>query len=269
MRVFRLIAFGWLLGIALCDFASAQSLAGCRGINQTDGLKVVLDKLELKSEAGTTQILTSEYEFEFLLELRSRLKNLFPDTQPKPVLCANRAPNPDGSDFVPGLVKTLNNRDVLVEIWGTVKASTENGEQALKANIFMMIIPVRHYEGSSAQLDFHLLSYPKKNVQGDFETAIVKMVLGAEFDVYTSIAHGIKALKNDSYNDAKMYLSNARIQWEKALEKGSLSNSAIDQNLVLAYIRNLEQKTIAEAAADSNYSGDLMAIMDVLVERGP
>lgn len=268
MRLLRLIAFGWLLGIALCDLAFAQSLAGCRGINQTVGPKVILDKLEYKSEAGETKILTSEYEFEFLLELRSRLQNLFPDTQPKPVLCANRAPNPDGSDFIPDLVRTLNNRDVLLEVWGTIKASKKNGKQTLGANILMMIIPVRHYEGSNAQLDFHLLSFPKAE-RGDLKTAIVKMAFGAEFDVYTGIAHGIKELKNDSYDKAKKYFSNARIQWEKALEKGSLANTATDQSLILEYIKKLEQKTITEAAADPNYSGDLVAVVDVLAERRP
>lgn len=267
MRVLRLIAFGCLLAIALCDFAFAQSLTGCSGINQTTGYKVVLDKLEFKSEAGETQILTSEYEFEFLLELRSRLKNLFPDTQPKPVLCANRAPNPDGSDFVPDLVRTLNNRDVLLEVWGTIKACKKDGEQALRANISIMIIPVRCYEGSNAQLDFHLLSYPKTTIQGDLETAIVKMAFGTEFDVYTSIAHGIKELKNDSYDKAKKYFSNARIQWEKSFKKGSLANTTTDQPSVLEYIRKLEQKTVAEAAADPNYKGDLVAVLGVLAER--
>lgn len=267
MRAGRLVLFGWLVGIALCGVAHGQSLVDCSGINQTAGPKVVVDKLEYQGEAGETQILTNEYKMEFLLELLSRLGNLFPDTQPRPVLCANRAPKPDGSDFIPALVRTLNNREVLLEVWGTIKAGKRDGKQALGGSIFMMIIPVRHYEGSSAQLDFHLLAYPKKE-RGDLETASMEMAFGTEFDVYASIAQGIKELKNHSYDKAKKYLANARIQWEKALEEGSLARTATDQHRILEYIKNLEEKTTAAAAADLGYRGDMVAVEDLLEERG-
>jgi hypothetical protein len=271
VNILKLTAFLYLAGMVLCNAASAQSLAGCGGIDQTAGAKVVLDKLEFKGETGNTQILTSEFECRFIIELNSRLKNLFPDTPPKPVLCANRAPSIDGSDFVPDLVKTLNSRDVLMELWGNIRASEENGEQMLGAYIFMMIIPVSHYEGSSAQLDFRLLSYPEEAKQGSLETAVVNMVLGTEFDVYASIANGIKKLKNGLYDSAKKYFSNARITWEIAMRNGSISSdSAAGQNRVLEYIKGLEEETIRAAADDPTYNGDLVAVVGVLAEeRGP
>ncbi len=268
MSALRLITFAFLFIVVFIGPASAQSLSGCSGIEGTTGPKVVLDKLEYRNEAGEIQILTSDYELELILELRSRLQNLFPDTQPLPVLCAKRAPKPDGTDFIPSLVKTLNNRNVLLEIWGTIKAGKKNGKQALGANILMMLIPVRYYEGSDSQLDFHILSYPKKE-EDDLEAASIEIAFGTEFNVYAAIAHGIKALRNNSYDKAKKYFSDARIQWENALADGSLANTPTNQDLILQYIKNLEQKTITEAAADPNYSGDLVALADMLEDGGP
>lgn len=264
----RLIVLGWFFMIALCNLSFAQSLADCSGINLTPGPKVLVDTLKYTSADNKTQILTSEYEFEFLLELRSRFQNLFSDTQPQPVLCANRDPKPDGSDFVPNLVKTLHNSDVLLEVWGTIKAGKKNGKEALGANILMIIIPIRYYEGSTAQLDFHLLSYPKTE-QDDLEAASVQMAFGTEFDVYTSIAYGIKFLKNGSYDKAKKYFSRARIQWENALKKKTLATTLTDQEPILNYIKNLEKKTVTEAAADPSYRGDLIAVADALAEKRP
>lgn len=264
MKVIRLIAFGLLLGTALCNLASAQSLAGCSGINQTSGPKVVLDKLEYKSEAGEIKVLTEEFRAEFYLELLSKLQNLFSGTYPKPVLCANRAPKVDGSDFIPDLVTTLNNRDVLLELWGEIKSAKKDGKQTLGASILMIIIPVRYYE-SSEQLDFHVLYFPKME-RGDLETASKAMAFGTEFDVYTSIANGLKELKNDYYDKAKKYFSNARIQWQEALDGGSLAVIPSEQNRILEYIKRLEKETIAEAAEDPNYKGDLVAITDILEE---
>ncbi len=271
MNLIKFITFLFLAGLVPCNPAFAESLAGCGGINQTDGPKVVLDKLEYKGEAGSTQILTSEYKCRFISELKSKLHNLFPDTPPQPVLCENRAPSIDGSDFVPDLVKTLNSRDVLLEMWGNVRASEEDGKQMIGGYIFMMIVPVRHYEGGSTQLYFRMLSYPEAAKQGNLENAVVNMVLGMEFDVYVCIANGIKKLKNGFYDSAKKYFSDAGSKWEAAMRDGSLSGDSVtDQTMVLEYIKGLEKETIAAAAADPNYSGDLVALMEVLAEeRGP
>jgi len=269
MRIlWRIALLGCFWGILPGNPAFAQSLAGCSGIDSVNGPKVVLDKLEFKNLTGATSVLTSESEIPFILELKSRLKNLFPDTQPTPVLCANRAPNSDGSDFVSDLVKTLHGRDVLLELWGTIKAREQNSKQALRADILMIIIPVRYYD-SAEELDFHILSSTKIPQQDDMEIAAIKMTLGAEFDVYTSIAHGIKELKTGFYDKAIKYFANARSQWETAMEGDLLASSATDQKQVLAYIKGLEQKAITEAGADNQYTGDLSAVMDVIEERGP
>lgn len=264
----RLIILGWFFLAALCSLSYAQSLADCSGINLTPGPKVLVDTLKYTDASHKTQILTSEYDFEFLLKLHSRFQNLFSDTQPQPVLCANRDPKPDGSDFVPDLVKTLHNSDVLLEVWGTIKAGKKNGKEALGANILMIIIPIRYYEGSAAQLGFHLLSYPKTE-QEDLEAASMRMAFGTEFDVYTRIAYGINFLKNNSYDKAKKYFSSARRQWEDALKKNTLATAATAQGPVLDYIKSLEKKTITAAAADPNYKGDLIAVSEALAEKGP
>jgi hypothetical protein len=266
MKMLKLILFGCLLEIAFCGLLYAQSLMSCTGIDQTADLKVVVDKLEYMSETGETKMLTKEYEFDFLLDLRSRLQNLFPGTQIQPVLCANRSPKFDGSDFMPDLVETLNNRNVLVEVWGTINSGKQSGVHTLGAKILIIIIPIRYYE-QNAQLAFHMLSYPKAE-RGDLEIASRKLVFGTEFDVYTSIAYGMKELKNRSYDKAKKYFSNASIKWKKALEKGTLAETATDKELILEYIKQMEQKTITSAAADPNYRGDLAAVSALLAERG-
>jgi hypothetical protein len=243
----RLVVFGWLFGMALVAPAFAE-LAGCSGLNQA-GPKVIVGMLQYKSEKGKTQILTKEHADEFLLELRSRLQSLFPDKQPQPVLCENRSPLGDGSDFIPDVVESLNNSDVLLEVWGTIRSGKQNGKKTVRADIYMILIPVRlDEEEGSDQLSFHLLSY-RKAERGDPVTAGMKLVLGTEFDVYTSIAHGIKELRNKKYHTAKKFFSNAGIKWEKAR---SLAETPANKKLVLDYIKQMKQKTIAEEAAAAN-----------------
>ncbi len=266
MKILRVLIYGSLIAITLCHDTFGQSLTDCTGINSTPGQKVVLDKLVYESDSGSIKILTGEMLL--MIELISRLRNLFPDAQPQSVLCENRAPRSDGSDFVTNLVETLDNREVLLEVWGTINGSTNDNEQKLGGSIYMMIIPVRNDAGIHSKLDFHLLSYPKEQ-RGDLISACTKMVLGTEFDVYISIARGLKELQNSSYDDAKKYLSNARIQWERALQKNSLAMTATDQNLILGYIKDLEQRIITESRNDPGYDGDLGAVVDVLTEGRP
>ncbi len=265
LRVFLVL----IPGAWLCGLASAQSLAGCPGIERAEGIKVVLDKLEFKGPDGRTHLITEELKNEFSFELMSRLKNLFPDDDPHPVLCSMRAPSPDGSDFDPELVRSLNGRSVLLEIWGAIKQENKNGQPAFGGNILMMIIPVRHYpENGGGRLDFQILSYPA-SITGKWETASPKIALGTEFNVYAGIAQGMKELKNESYDKAKKCFSKARIEWDRALKKGNLANTPTDQGRVLDYIQSLEDSTVAKAARDPHYKGSLVAVEIAAKEKRP
>lgn len=266
MKVLQILIFGSLLAVTPCYLTFAESLADCSGINSTPGPKVVLDRLIYESDKGVTKVLTGEMLL--YINMISRLRNLFSETHPEPVLCENRAPKPDGTDFIPDLVQTLNNRNVLLEVWGTIKGSTTDNKQKLGASIYIIIIPIRDDEGIHSKLDFHLLSYPEEQ-RGDLIPASIEMVLGTEFEVYTSIAHSIKELQNASYDNAQKYLSYARIEWEKALKNNSLAMTATNQDLVLDYIKDLEKRIITDARNDPDYEGDLAAVVDALVERGP
>jgi hypothetical protein len=268
MKMFRLIIYSCLFSLFLCGHAYAASLSGCSGI-ETEGKKIILDRVEFESDDGKTLNLAEKYSCEFQMALLSRLRNLFPDSQtrPKAVLCKNRNPEIDGSDFMADLVRSLNNRGVLLELWGKIKAETQNGSQTLGGDIFIMIIPVRSELGSTSPLAFHQLSFPHSN-RGALDKASKEMLFGPEFDVYTGIALGIKALKNNSYDEANRYFAHARICWEEAMKNKSLAFSATDQDRILGYIKELEQRTKTEAAADPDYHGDLAAVSALQKERG-
>ncbi len=256
-----------LSGLAIDRPASGDSLASCSAIDRTDGPKVVLSKLEFRDSSGATRVLNDELEIGILLALKARFGNLFSEAEPSPVICSGRAPRSDGSDFTSNLVKVLNGRDVLLEVWGTVKEGGSSDDHTYGGSFYMVVVPVRHYEGVEKKLDFHMLRYPN-TPRGEFEDACLSMVFGTEFEVYTSIANGMKALKDGRYDAAKSYIAGARLSWKKSLADGTLAETATDEQQVLGYIIDLEEEIVSAARADTNYAGDLVAIEEALVSGG-
>lgn len=258
----------WIVMLFAAPMLPAQTLVDCEGLGDTSTWKVVFDKFEYRNAAGQTTVLTETLAMEIMLEMLSRFNNLFPETRMKPLLCAKRDPKPDASDFDKDLVNSLNGNNVLVEIWGNVKGAQQDGEEVFGANIAILLIPVRHYEGADKKLDFHLIKFPKEQ-RGDLESASLGMLLSPEFDVYTSIAHSIKALKNEKYDNAKKFLGNAQLQWQSAIDAGLLAQSATDQQGIVDYMASLDKKIVAEAKQDPDYKGDLIAVEHLLAERNP
>lgn len=258
----------WMLMICATPMLSAQTLVDCEGLGDASTWKVVLDKIEYRNAAGQTTVLTETLEMEIMLEMLSRFNNLFPETKMKPLLCAKRDPKADASDFDKDIVDSLNGSNVLVEIWGNVKGAQQDGKDVFGANIAILLIPVRHYEGADKKLDFHLIKFPKEP-RGDLETASLGMLLSPEFDVYTSIAHSIKALKNEKYDNAKKFLGNAQLEWQTAIDTDLLSMSATSQQSIVDYMATLDKEIIAEAKQDPDYKGDLIAVEHIRAERNP
>ena len=234
---------------------------GCESLDNTDGPKVVVGNITHETPSGQTESLTEKHDVRMLIELISMLRDLCPGADPTPVVCANRSPSNDGSDFEPDFVKALNRRDVLLEVWGEIKETTVADGTAYSAEVCMMLIPVRHYESGTSLVDHHLLIYQSSG-QGSVEDAFIEIMLHTEFQVYTLVAYGMKAFKNEEFDTAKKYLAKARILWEGALAAETLAMTATRPEEVLAYIKSLEQQCVSAAG------GDVAAVSELLEGGG-
>jgi hypothetical protein len=244
--------------------AVAQGIGGCNSLDDApDGPKVVVGCIAHEQADGELESLTGKYKTRLLIELTAMLRDLCPSANPKPVFCEDRAPNIDGTDFNSDFVKSLNNIDVLLEIWGQITETPAGDEIEYGAELCMMLIPVRHYSSGSDEVDHHVLIYTSEG-QSTAQGALLDIVYRPEFQIYTLVAYGMKALKNEQYDTAKSYLASASILWQAAVAGNTLASTATEPEMVTAYIASLEQQCVAAAESSSSYDGDAPAISALL-----
>ncbi len=247
-----------------CGSVAAQGIGGCSSLDDAaDGPKVVVGRIEHTNADGELESLTGKYKMRLLIELTAMLRDLCPAAGPTPVFCEDRAPNMDGTDFNPDFVKSLNNIDVVLEIWGKITETPTGDDIDYGAELCMMLIPVRHYSTGSDDIDHHLLIYTSEG-QSTAQGALLDIVYRPEFQIYTLVAYGMKALKNEQYDTAKSYLASASILWQAAVDGNTLALTATQPEKVSAYIASLEQQCVAAAGASSSYDGDAPAISALL-----
>ena len=262
----------WLkfLGFFLLDFLIISSLSFadseniCVDYDDTNELilKVVLNKMEYVKEDRETENLTVDQgdDVEDLLEVK--FEELFPIEEERPIVlfCPNRVPDSQGR-FFSKFIDDLNDGNVLIEVWGKFSANKIDEGDTLKAQVRMMIIPVRKYKSKSSKLGFHVLRYPKVKKE-KIQMVMEDIVFGDEFDVYVNIGNGLKQLKRKSYDSAINYFSNAIIKL-KAMSDDSMKDVKVKPEDILKYVRELREQAIEE-----NPDGKVEPLNDHLQSEG-
>ena len=199
--------------------------------------KIVIGKLKYTVN-GTETSITKDHSMAIRSEMWSRFGNVSENTIP--AICADRSWNDGGNDHVGSLLEGLNDRNVLLELWGEVSENEIENVKYYSADVCMVLIPLRQHEMGENNIDFCLLSL-KRVGKGDFVAAVTDMILGTEFEIYVYLAHAYKAFQNDEFVKAKFYLGKASLTI--ASEKGEEIEASLSEKLI-QYIENMNEKIL-------------------------
>jgi hypothetical protein len=152
--------------------------------------------------------------------------------KPTVVLCPNRAPNVDGSDFAPEIVGELSNCNVLFEIWGNLQTRDDAGLIACSGTVSYLVVPVREHGGTVAQDGLLRQSYQHDAkglpaLFGDMFTA------GRHFEVFAAVALGVHDMTNARFDQAQAALCHAHVELQRsrAAHTWTASSAAADHLL--------------------------------------
>jgi hypothetical protein len=175
--------------------------------------------------------------------------------KPTIILCPDRAPNIDGSDFAPDIVDELGNRNVLFEIWGNLQLHDDAGLIACSGTVSYLVVPVREHGGSVAQEGLLRQSYyhDAKGLPalfGDLFTA------GRHFEVFAAVALGVNDMMNSRFDQAQAALCHAHVELERSRAAHTWTGSESDADRLLGTIGALVEEN-RNRATSAGYRGPL------------
>jgi hypothetical protein len=260
-----LVVLGLSLNLGLTSVTLAMD--ECLDLESTRGAKVVLGMVTFEETPGDTIILTKDLELLLIPALNEILGNLIPDRSPRPVLCNSRWPGAGGSQFTPGTSKSLNRKNVLLEVWGSMQDVSSGDQKKFSGQLYLMIIPVR----STEDQDPDLALYPFQLQQQELENpgqALMDMLYSPAFEAGVLLANGVKAHKNHQFSLAKNRISMARTRLEEDVDPGRLLLSELQRDKLMQYIAGLEAEILAQTGTQSPDSETLNLIDAARNSRG-
>src|SRR5262245_44331615 len=139
-----------ILAAGLYPIVGAAQLAEC-GATSPAGFKVFLDDIVVASITAPTPAQMTLFRERLRAMLSGNLRQLQTDMRQlrfSVVQCEGR--RPQEADFAPSIVAALNERDVLLEVWGvTGPARDQYGRTYQEASISYALIPLLNYERTS------------------------------------------------------------------------------------------------------------------------
>jgi len=256
---FQAILFSFLL-LLFCNTAPTQTI-DCSGSSKSGNYQVYLDDLSYAnvslSNDGQLQNLMKRLSF----KLASNVHALTLESTPIPLTvayCEGRKPRGEG-DFSENLVDALDDNNVILELWGQLDATTQNGSISnRKASICYVLVPVLLDEFKNPHkpgLQFAL--YPKDaNIQsGELINLLEESI---ELEAFVAVGIGVNLLKNKKYDEAMKYLCKAQI----ILRQQHTGIAEVKQNALNDYIKQAVHKTVIDARSDPNYTGSLIDLVD-------
>jgi hypothetical protein len=179
-------------------------------------------------------------------------------------------PNIDGSDFGPELVRELDTRHVLFEVWGNLIISRRGSGNVTKAQgiIDYLMIPIPKPKDSTSwrtpqlhQVDFRSDEVPLS----DLFTKVFKQ--GDEFEILASSAFAIQARYNGNYAGAHLAFCHAKLTLEQQSRRGAWKDTAIDARMLASGIEHLVQENDA-AAVNSHTNNGGLGLEEIIREPG-
>jgi len=184
--------------LTLVEPAGAD-IRGCTGLDTTDPFKMLVDQL------ARTQVVTGDQAGQDLMGrlrdvLQGRMTVLMTGSAAFQVLqCPDRTPINDG-EFTNAILGSLNVRNVILEVWGTLDAQNVAGEiRARQARIKYLVVPIRAASQASPSLPRTFeATYPKTgSPQSDDYLKLFEQA--KEIEAYVSLGVGTKSLRARNY----------------------------------------------------------------------
>jgi len=149
---------------------------------------------------------------------------------------------PAQSDFTKEAVDPLDNRKVVLELWGTVRDAGNN----MQASLNFVVIPARLRYLALHQPPAGILEI-RRNIPRSTANALFHLFeRNNEIEAYAFIGAGLKALNEKDYDAANSYLCDG----EAALTKSLKFNPDPTAQELLTYVHELGDKIVQDAQND-------------------
>jgi hypothetical protein len=243
---FRIALLFWWISPAEC------AIQDCRGISTEVGYKVLVDEISYLSNTPVSPVEARMFAERIKFGVNGALNQLKLEAGPQVKVVACKDRKPDVADFDLSLVKNLNSRQVVLELWGIVGPSLDaKGISQNEAYINYALIPVRLNELSSEELGqapgIYEIQYLKKSSGGSSEIPDI-LTQAPELSAYAAIGLGINHLKQLNYDNAYGCLC----QGISILTRAQAGEPGSPNKPLLDYAGNLVRETIRKARQDSS-----------------
>lgn len=202
-----LLPFAVALGCSLA--AAVPAGAGIVDCSGPSGFKVLLDEPRISGEGDSDPTAAGFLQQELFFLLQGRKEQEWVEWLPEEdsqsvsfVLCREREPAVDGSDFDREVVDLLYNDDVLVELFASLRATpAEAGRRRGVAHLGFVVVPVRqlHFEGEAGPDGIFRSRVVTAGERADFLELFEEL---GEVDVFVAAALGLKAARRGEYEAA-------------------------------------------------------------------
>jgi hypothetical protein len=154
---------------------------------------------------------------------------------------------PQASDFTKPRVESLNNRDVVMELWTEIRPSEENRFDA-EFNVLLVPAMLLSLSGQNTPPLFRS-AYPlTKNQRKEQLLALLRN--HPELNAYALIGAGLRAVENRDYDVANAFLCRGMAELRQAPKTQ-------DHDKLLKYVDAASAKVVADARRDTVYIGPL------------
>lgn len=218
----------------------AQSLSACNGISLISHKKVVIDSIV---PIGVVSIprLTDR----LCLQMSSVFQSIScsrPADQPLAVMCRQRSPLVDGSQYTDVVISDLNQSDVLLEASGSVTTDIINDTVHSAIVVQCLLVPIRHNIQARPTLSWQTISrdirIPTALSSGLADSIAAAIAKAPELQVFTLTSLALKYEVNDRRSDAWSTLNQALTTFVRADSSGVLWHWLRDRDEFKFFIIN-------------------------------
>lgn len=161
--------------------------------------------------------------------------------------CEGRVPEIDGKDFTREVVRSLYNRNVVIEIWGALDADRQNGARVSpRAQINYLLMPLRRAgdEGKATAPSLHRFNYPDQDIVA---TDFVDLISNGDLHAFVAAAIGMMAFDGDDFARAHQFLCVASPKLARIQRRLAQNPGTRPQAETVASLRGFVLKLAADA----------------------
>ena len=170
--------------------------------------------------------------------------------------CEGRVPAPDGGDFSRAVVRSLYDRNVVIEIWGQLDAQPQpGGRVARSARMSYLITPLRRAadEGETAVPALHHFRYPDGDIVA---TDFLDLVSNGDLHAYVATPIGAMAFDGSDYRVAHPLLCAAAARLERVerrlAARGESQAQSQEVRSLRLHLLGLAGKAVGQLQASGN-----------------